>query len=335
MSQTRKHRDLEVSSNLSPLPAWLVPFVCLLVTGALIGLSTNLAKLAAGVGLEPLAYTAWSVVGAAAVLTAVSAARRKLPPLNARTAEYFVVSGLVSVAAPNLIFFAAAPRIGAGFVALSIAFPPLFTYLGALLLGMERFRARRAAGVALALAGAALLAFFKLSEPDASAFWVILTLSTPVILAFGNLYRTARWPEGSSPDELAPGMLAASGLMLLLVGAAAGVTPQAPDGFSLTVPTERAAPVLLILGQVAAFSVQYLLFFILQERGGPVYLSLLGSVAAVVGVPVAVFLLGEAVPQGLAVGGVLITLGVSLLTFGSPEAGQPEQVSSRETKTAK
>ena len=311
-------------SDVSPRSAWAVPLVCLLATGALIGLSTNLAKLAAEAGLEPLAYATWSVIGAAVVLTMVGAARRKLPPLSARTAEYFMVSGLVSVAAPNLIFFAAAPRIGAGFVALSIAFPPLFTYLGALLLGMERFQARRAAGVALALAGAALLAVLKLSEPDSSAFWVVLTLSTPLILAVGNIYRTARWPDGASPDELAPGMLVASGLTLLVVGAVTGRVPQSPDGFSLAVPVESAAPVLLILTQVAAFSVQYLLFFVLQKRGGPVYLSLLGSVAAVVGVPLAVLLLGETVPRGLAVGGALIALGVGLLTFGGPKVGQPE-----------
>ena len=305
-------------SGSSSRRAWVVPLACLLATGALIGLSTNLAKLAAEAGLEPLAYTAWSVVGAAVTLVSVSAFRQRLPPLNARTAEYFVVSGLVSVAAPNLIFFAAVSRLGAGFVALAIAFPPLFTYLGALVLKLERFQTRRAAGVALALAGAALLAVLKFSEPDASVFWTVLTLSTPVLLATGNLYRTARWPEGSSPDALAPGMLAASGLMLLMAGALAAFVPQAPAGFSLAVPTERATPVLLILAQVAAFSVQYLLFFVLQKRGGPVYLSLLGAVGAVVGVPVAVLLLGERAPQGLAVGGVLIALGVGLLTFGGP-----------------
>ena len=307
-------------SNSPFYRTWIIPLALLLATGALLGVSTNLAKLAAQAGLNPLSFLTWSVVGAATVLVGVGVVRHRLPQLTGRTAEYFVISGLVSVAIPNLLFFAAVPRIGAGFVALAIAFPPLFTYLGALLLGMERLQLRRATGVVLALGGAAVLAIYKLSDPNADPLWVTATLLGPVLLAVGNIYRTARWPEGAAPDELAPGMLAVSGLMLLVFGVFAGIIPSNSGGFSLSVPFDRAAPALLILAQIVTFSLQFLLFFVLQKRGGPVYLSLLGSVGAVVGVPIAVLLLGEAVPQGLAVGGVLIALGIGFLTFGNREA---------------
>ena len=298
-----------------PRGAW-VPFLLLLSTGALLGLSTNLAKLAADAGLAPLSFLAWSVTGAAVVLGAVAGARGRLPEVTARTAEYFVVSGLVSVALSNLIFFAAVPRVGAGFVALAIAFPPLFTYVGALCVRMERFDASRALGVALALGGAAVLAAYKLAEPDVSALWVGLTLTGPVLLAVGNLYRTARWPEGATPEALAPGMLAASAAMLLGAGAVAWALPGPEGAFSLAVPTDGARAAGLVAAQAATFSVQFLLFFQLQKAGGPVYLSLLGSVGAVVGVPIAVLLLGEAWPRGLVAGGALIVLGVALLTVG-------------------
>ena len=285
---------------------WMVPLLCLLATGSLIGLSANLAKMAADTGLGPLPFLAWSVVGAAVVLSLVTVFSGRLPAFSTRTAEYLAVSALVSVVVPNLLFFAAVPHVGAGFVALAIAFPPLFTYAGALMLRMERFDAWRALGVALALAGAGLLAVLKLSAPDAALIWIAATLVAPVVLAVGNLYRTLRWPRGADPDQLAPGMLVASGLILLLIG----LVP----GFSLAVPLDSAGPALLILAQASAFSVQYLLFFVLQKRGGPVYLSLLGSVAAIVGVPIAVLLLGEAPPEGLLAGAVLIALGIGLVT---------------------
>ena len=294
------------------------PLALLLGAGVLLGVSTNLAKVAGDLGLAPLAFLTWSVVGAAVVLLAVDAVRGTLPSWNRRTAEYFVVSGLVTVVVSNLIFFAAVPRVGAGFVALAIAFPPLYTYLGALALRMERFEASRAGGVALALGGAAWLAWAKLAAPDADGVWVGLTLAGPVLLAVGNLYRTARWPPGETAAALAPGMLAASGAMLLAVGAVAGRVPGAPDDFSLAVSTSSAG--LLVLAQTAVFAAQNLLFFALQEQGGPVYLSLLGSVGAVVGVPVAVLLLGEAWPGGLVAGGVLIAAGVALLTLGGARA---------------
>lgn len=284
----------------------------LLGTGAMLGVSTNLAKVAGGIGLAPLPFLAWSVAGAAAALTARGALRGRLAPLTPRTVEYFLVAALVSVAAPNLLFFAAVPHVGVGFVALAIAGSPLFTYLGALALRLEGFRTTRAAGVAAALAGTVVVTLHRLAAPDAAALWIAAALLGPVLLACGNLYRSLRWPPGARPEALAPGMLTAAALLLFAV---------APlPGASLRVPLDDAGPALLILAQAATFAGQYLLYFQLQRRGGPVYLSLLGSVGAVTGVPIAVLALGEAPPGGLAIGGALIALGVALLTFGAASA---------------
>lgn len=283
----------------------LIPLLCLLGAGSLIGLSTDLAQVASDNDVPSLAFLTWSVIGAAIILTGVSAVRGRLPALTRTTVLYFVIAAVVSVAAPQLIFFSAVPKVGASFVALSIAFPPLYTYLGALALKTEHFNTRRAAGVAVSFAGAALLAAFQLSQPDAAIGCIALTLVGPIILAIGNLYRSIKWPQGTSPDELAPGMLAAAGIILLFLGPL--------PGLSLTVPATGAA-IGVIAAQTATFSIQYLLFFILQQRGGPVYLSLLGSVAAVVGSAIAIIILGDTAPKGLVPAGILIAIGIALLT---------------------
>ena len=314
-SYSNNHRP-PATSPPSSRSEWLLPLLLLLATGTLLGLSTNLAKLAGETKLSPLSFLTWSVVGSAAVLFLVNTLRKQRAAINWQTVEYFFVSGLVGVALPNLIFFAAVSRVGAGFVSLVIAFPPLFTYLGALALKMERWQARRAVGVVLALGGAALLAVYKFTSPDANAFWIIAALCGPIVLAIGNIYRTARWPEGASPAALAPGMLAAAGLLLLLTGAVASGAAESTRVFSLSVPTDTLRPTLLILAQVATFSLQFWLLFLLQKEGGPVYLSLLGSVGAVVGVPVAVLLLGEDWPRGLLLGGLLIAAGIAFLSWG-------------------
>lgn len=288
--------------------AWLAPLVYLLSGGALLGLSTNLAKLAGEIQLTALSFLFWSILGAALILLVISALRRNLPPVNARTIEYYAVSALLGVAGANLIFFSAIPHVGAGFVALIITLPPLLTYVGALTLKMERFRVMRAAGVLSALAGAITLAANKLSAPDANHLWILLALIGPVLLAIGNIYRTLRWPKGVSGDALAPGMLIAAAITLLAVG----LLP----GFSLSVPTDRYLPTLLIALQAVVFAGQFLLLFLLQKSGGPVLLSLLGSVGAVVGVPVAVLLQGETAPEGLLLGILLIGTGITLLNIG-------------------
>lgn len=306
-----------MSSGTTPIPTrkrvWLAPLLYLLAGGALLGISTNLAKLAGEMQLAAITFLFWSISGAALILLALAAFRRNLPPINVRTVEYYLVSALLGVAGANLLFFSAIPHVGAGFVALIITLPPLLTYVGALTLKMESFQLLRAAGVMSALAGAFTLAFHKLSAPDADYLWIFLALIGPVLLAIGNLYRTLRWPEGVSSDALAPGMLMAASLILLGVG----LLPN----FTLHVPTDRYLPFALIAVQAMVFAGQFLLLFLLQKSGGPVFLSLLGSVGAVVGVPVAIVLQGETAPEGLLLGTLLIGTGIALLNIG--KAKQP------------
>ena len=296
--------EQQASRNTS---TWFIPFACLLGGGGLIGISTNLAKYAGEIGVTPLAFLFWSITGAAAILLIVALIRHELPPLNARSFEYYFVAALISVAGSNLLLFSAIPHVGAGFVALIISLPPLLTYLGALALRMEQFNIVRALGVAAALLGAGVLAARKFSTPDASTFWILIALCGPVLLAIGNIYRTLRWPDKASPSALAPGMLIAASLLLLSFS----VLPN----FSVKMPLDW-----LLLGligiQAAVFAGQFLLLFLLQKTGGPVLLSLLGSIGAVVGVPVAIFLQGEMPPEGLFLGASLIALGVGLVTWG-------------------
>lgn len=295
--------------------SWLVPFACLLAGGFLLGISTNLAKYAGEIDLTPLAFLFWAITGAALILLIIAWLRHDLPPLNARGFEYYFIAALVSVAGSNLIFFSAIPHVGAGFVALTIALPPLLTYLGALLLKIERFNMLRAVGVAAALGGAGVLAVHKFSAPDASVFWISIALCGPVLLAIGNIYRTLRWPKDVSASALAPGMLIAAALLLAIVS----ILPN----FSLAVPQRSALPFVLILVQACIFAGQFLLLFLLQKTGGPVLLSLLGAIGALVGVPVAVFLQGESPPEGLILGASLIALGVILVTWGGIKMSKP------------
>ena len=296
--------EQQASRNTS---TWFIPFACLLGGGGLIGISTNLAKYAGEIGVTPLAFLFWSITGAAAILLIVALIRHELPPLNARSFEYYFVAALISVAGSNLLLFSAIPHVGAGFVALIISLPPLLTYLGALALRMEQFNIVRALGVAAALLGAGVLAARKFSTPDASTFWILIALCGPVLLAIGNIYRTLRWPDKASPSALAPGMLIAASLLLLSFS----VLPN----FSVNMPLDWVQLGLIGI-QAAVFAGQFLLLFLLQKTGGPVLLSLLGSVGAVVGVPVAIFLQGEMPPEGLFLGASLIALGVGLVTWG-------------------
>lgn len=292
--------DVPALPRPSPDP---VAVAALLGAGAMLGLTATLSKLAADAGLSPLAFLVWPVFGAAVVLRAVDRQPRR--PVDRPLVRYLLVAGLITVAVPQLILFSAVSQVGAAFVALAVAFPPIFTYLGAVAFGREPLRVDRSIGVVSVVIGAVLLAVSKLTEPDAPTLWIGLTLTVPVLLAIGNLFRSWRWPAGRSGSELAPGMLFVAGSMLLPAAAA--------PGLDLAVPAEPRA-VVLVGTQTLVFVAQYALFFVVQRRGGPVFLSLLGSVGAMVGASAAAVVLDESLPGGLLPAAVCIAMGMRQLT---------------------
>lgn len=237
----------------------------LLGAGLLLGVSTNLSRVAHGIGISPLAYLTWSLAGAALILAIVAWSRGHVAALNRRSIEYFLVGGFLTSAGANLIFFSAVPHLGVSFIALMFSLPPLLTYVGALMLRMERFCWWRAGGVVLALLGTALLVTKQWVAPNADRFWIALALVGPVLLSAGNLYRTRRWPPGASAESLVPGMLL--GAIFILV-----VFSLLP-GWSLGVSAQSAYAVPLLGLQATIFAGQFFLLFVLQKAGGPVFLS--------------------------------------------------------------
>lgn len=284
--------------------------IALLSAGALLGVSTNLVKVAHGIGIPPLTFLTWSLAGATLLLTAISMFRGQTPRVNWRSVEYFLVAAVLSVAGSNLIFYNAVTHVGVSFVALTISLPPLLTYVGALMLGMESFCWWRASGVVMALVGTGVLVRGQWTTQDANHFWIALTLIGPVLLAAGNIYRTRRWPPGERAESLAPGMLLASTGLLLTV-------TMIMPGWTLGVSTESTYALPLIGIQAVVFAGQVLLLFVLQKAGGPVFLSLMGAVSAVVAVPIAMVLLAEPALPALLPSVALIAAGIVSMLVGA------------------
>jgi drug/metabolite transporter (DMT)-like permease len=281
------------------------PLLCLLAVGILLGVTANMVKLAAYAGWPPLAFLFWGALIAGGALLALAVGRGEAPGLRPPDFAYYLVCGLLSIAAPNTLGFGAVAHVGASFVALCLALPPLLTYGLALALGMERLRASRAVGVLFGLAGAAVLGAAKARGPVDNTLWALGALASPVFISFGNIYRTLRWPAGASALSLAPGMLIFGALLtmpcLLLFGA-----PFRPA-------TLGPATLGLLAVQIAVFTLTYALYFVLQKIAGPVYLSQIGSVAAVSGAAIAVVALGEPAGISLLASAMLILIGVVLV----------------------
>ncbi|PVY77561.1 hypothetical protein C8D92_103248 [Tamilnaduibacter salinus] len=275
---------------------------CLLLVGTFLALSLIMAKLADQAGAPRLTFLMTGLAGAGIILALLTTGEGRATPLNRRTVEYALVSGVL-MAVPNAMGFLAVRHVGAGFISLSFAFPILVTWVMAVVLGMERFQGLRLLGVLLALAGGVILAVSKAGSSPGDPIWAALVLAMPIALAAGNIYRTWRWPANTSPMFLAA---------LMMFGAALSLLPLSLITEDGGVPALFRSPTLVgLVGlEVLIFATLYHFFFVLQALAGPVYLSQIGTVAAVVGTVIAVFALGEPTPPNLSLAGTLVAAGL-------------------------
>lgn len=296
-------------SALAARPRGHTAFILLITVGTLLAAAVLLSKLAAEQGAPMLWYLTAAMSGSGVVLFATSRGAAAAPD-RAPTLTYSLVAGGL-LALGSALGYLSVERVGASFVALAMAFPTMMTYLLSLALGMDRFDRGRLAGVGAGLAGGLILALGKgIGAAPADVPALVMVCLMPAVLAIGNIYRTRFWPRGAMPRLLAGQML--------LCGAAL-VLPVAIWRHGLPSLSLLAGPALLATTLVAilSFSLQYVAFFRLQQIAGPVYLSQIGSVAALLGALVAIVVLGEHMQAGFAGAAVLIVIGIAIFQYSS------------------
>lgn len=285
--------------------------------GTLLAVSTIFAKASLSAGWEPLALLQWSLFGAGIVQicalvwlkTSDGGNGDVVVPgvLSREVLLYVAISGML-FGIPNALAFAAAPHVGAGLVALSFAFPLVLTYGLTVMLGLEGVKLARLIGVGFGLIGAVLLAVAGRNLAPAAFIWILATLAVPVIISVGNVYRTLKWPKHATPAQLSAGMIVFGFLTLVISNSWFGIQVL-PDAW-----TWQATG--LLAAQIAIFAVQYGLYFKLQKLAGPVYLSQIGSVGAVVGLVLAYIVFNE-IPDLSQIAAVLfVGLGIVFISNG-------------------
>lgn len=268
--------------------------VLLAIVGTCLATSSVVGKAAPEFGWHPLALLQWSLLSAAILMFALKAAATRSAPRDGAASGAGATAGqkLVYMMTTGVLFcipyalgFSAAGRVGAGFVALCFAFPLVLTYALTVLMGMDALRVGKVIGVGFGVLGAVFLAISGQKIETGSALWTAAALSIPVFLAAGNVYRTLKWPRGATSAELSIGMMMFAFLALAIFTALTGVPllPEPIDGRAW----------LLFAAQTLIFTLQNGFYFRLQKVAGPVYLSQIGSVGAVVGLVFAYLAFGE------------------------------------------
>jgi len=280
------------------------PAALLLMVGALLGVNFPLGKLAGAAGVPPLIWSALISGGGAVALGAALLLRRRPTPLTGQHLRYFTVVAFVSYAVPNALVFTAIPHLGSAYAAILFTLSPMFTVVFSFFAGLRAPRRLELAGIAIGLVGTLLVASAR-GEIGRTVewFWVGIGAAVPFSLAIGNVYRTLDLPKGTPVLVLAVGSNTAATLLLLVLTWATGSL----DGIAML-----AAVPGLTIAQALASAAMFALFFRLQEVGGPVTLSQIGTVAAAIGVVAGTAGLGERYPTIVWIGIAIIAVGISL-----------------------
>ncbi len=284
------------------------PLFLLLATGAALGLNFPLGKLAMAAGITPALWAAVISLGAGLAMLVIVTVTEWKNPSRTSTTYFAIVSGFLSYVVPNALTYAVIPKIGSGLAAIMFALSPVVTALFSLLLRVRPPNLISIFGIVVGLAGAGIIIFSRNTDfSGAAAEWLLLALLIPLFLGAGNVYRTMAWPFGASPRKLAAHTnLAAVPFFALLVYAQTGTIDVMP----------LAAIPGLVAMQLVVSTIMFLMFFRLQQVGGPTYLSQIGYVAAAVGVAVGVFYFGETYPRSVWAGAGIIAMGIAFSTLG-------------------
>jgi drug/metabolite transporter (DMT)-like permease len=289
----------------------------LLGTGVLLGAYFPLGKLSSREGIHPAAWTWIISMGAVVVLGLVVALTGRTIPRSGRHVRYYALSAAISFVAPNLIMFAAIPRLGAGFTAVTYTLSPVLTLAFSTLLRLRRPDVTGVMGIVTGLAGALIIVFSRgqVDRPG-DPLWIGIALLIPVFLATGNVYRTVDWPKDADPLSLAVGSNAFAAVMLLALCLVVG-GGEALRSLLKSVPLSA----LQMLTSAGMFA----LLFRLQQVGGPVFLSQIGYVAAAVGLVSGTLVLGERYPTTTWLGAFVVAVGIALVTYSQAAQDRSRQ----------
>jgi drug/metabolite transporter (DMT)-like permease len=284
------------------------PLLLLIGTGAMLGLNFPIGKLAIETGVNPALWAAVISLGAGLAMLAITIIFERGSEKPNSLLKFSFVSGFLSYVMPNFLTFLVIPKIGSGLAAIMFALSPVVTALLSIILGVRPPNIFGMIGIAFGLIGAVIIITGRNAAIETGGlYWLLAALLIPVFLGTGNIYRTIAWPKGASPRSLA-GFTNVAAVPFLLIFAI------------LQTGTIDLAPVLkipaLIAFQLLVSTIMFLMFFRLQQIGGPTYLSQIGYVAAAVGLLIGVSYFGESYPAMVWSGAGVVAAGIGFSTWG-------------------
>jgi drug/metabolite transporter (DMT)-like permease len=289
----------------------LIPMAMLVTAATTFGATFSLNRFAVEEGIPFLPYVFWQAVLGALVLMVLSGVFRRLPRFTWPHLRAYLSIGAFGLAIPYCIFVVAAGKLPSGLVSLGLTLSPILTYLMAMALRMDRFRAIRASGILAGFAGVLLVLVPQASLPAPGMVgWVLFALLGPVCFAITSISADKFRPPDGSALEIGAGVMIVGALLMLPITAGVGDWWFFDRGLSM------GAVSVILSGFINA-----LMFVFMQEivrRAGPVFFSANNFVTTLAGVIWGMLIFGE--QHSAYIWGALVLMSFGLYLVSRPPA---------------
>ena len=287
-------------------------FLILIILGLGWGLSFTLGKIAITAGGTPIGLTFWQSLFSGLILLAYVFFRHGKIIIPKTMFLPIIIITFLSVVIPNIIFYACIEHLDAGVLSISVSVIPLFTYLIAMGLRMDRFKIRRVLGLITGFCALLILILPENSLPDKRDIpWVLLALNCALCYALENIYIDRLALQNFGPIRLVCAVSFVSAIITFLLS-------LVMDQFFMLQPTNLYLFISTLgLGFISATA--YSIFIYLIGRAGSVFSSQVGYLVTFFGVVWGIIILGESHSVFVWLSLAMIMLGIFLV--------QPKQTS--------
>ena len=291
-------------------------FLILIILGLGWGLSFTLGKIAITAGGTPIGLTFWQSLFSGLILLAYVFFRHGKIIIPKIMFLPIIIITFLSVVIPNIIFYACIEHLDAGVLSISVSVIPLFTYLIAMGLRMDRFKIRRVLGLITGFCALLILILPENSLPDKRDIpWVLLALNCALCYALENIYIDRLALQNFGPIRLVCAVSFVSAIITFFLS-------LVMDQFFILQPTNLYLFISTLgLGFISATA--YSIFIYLIGRAGSVFSSQVGYLVTFFGVVWGIIILGESHSVFVWISLAMIMMGIFLV--------QPKQTTSQST----
>ena len=287
-------------------------FLILIILGLGWGLSFTLGKIAITAGGTPIGLTFWQSLFSGLILLAYVFFRHGKIVIPKIMFLPILIITFLSVVIPNIIFYACVEHLDAGVLSISVSVIPLFTYVIAMGLRMDKFKVRRVIGLITGFCALLILILPENSLPDKRDIpWVLLALNCALCYALENIYIDRLALQNFGPIRLVCAVSFVSAIITFLLS-------LVMDQFFILQPTNLYLFISTLgLGFISATA--YSIFIYLIGRAGSVFSSQVGYLVTFFGVVWGIIILGESHSVFVWISLAMIMMGIFLV--------QPKQTS--------